>query len=100
MEVKNKIIIKYYSGKSQNDGVFYGNCTISVINRELNRTVKRINDSELLTALVIFPNTNQYFTLGNPKHKIEFDCGYMSVEEYKTFVLDRYFSKKVVNYNE
>ncbi|MBR0370290.1 MAG: hypothetical protein IJH63_06155 [Methanobrevibacter sp.] len=95
MEVKHKIIIKYYSGKSQNDGVFYGNCTISVINRELNKTVNRINDSELLTALVIFPSTNQYFTLGNPKYKIMFDCGYMSDEEYKTFVLDRYFHSQI-----
>lgn len=91
MEVKHKMIIKYYSGKTQNDEVFYGNCTIPIISRELSRTIDRINNNELLTALVIFPNINQYFVLYNPKHKIISDCGYMSDEEYKTFVLERYF---------
>lgn len=89
---KHKIIIKYYTGNTQNDEVFYGNSLDPVFCKELDRTINRINNGEILTALLIFPITNQYFALANPKYKIMFDCGYMSDEEYKTFVLDRYFN--------
>lgn len=86
---KHKIIIKYYTGNTQNDDVFYGNCTTNIIGRELVRTVKRIRNNELKHAIVIYPDTKYYFTIS--KNKV--DLGDLTEDEYKIFVLDRYFNR-------
>lgn len=88
--MKHKIIIKFYTGKTQNDGVFYGNCTLNVINKELARTVKRLYNNELKYAIVIYPDTKNYFTISRQNRV---DLGDLTEEEYKTFVLDRYFNQ-------
>lgn len=86
---KHKIIIKYYTGNTQNDAVFYGNCTTNIIGKELARTVKRIYNNELKHAIVIYPEQKFYFTISK-QNKINF--GDLTEEEYNTFVLDRYFN--------
>lgn len=89
--MKHRIIIKNYTGKTQNDGVFYGNCTTAIIEKELNRIYKRLIDGELKSAIVIYPDTRQYFTFTSNACRSEF--GRLSDDEYKTFVLERYFNQ-------
>lgn len=89
MEVnKHKIIIKYYTGKTQNDDVFYGNYTTNIIHKELKRTVKRIHSNELKSAIVIYPETKDYFVITKQNNP---ELGVLTEDEYIKFGLDRYF---------